>query len=214
MQSTWPQERVLQHFYHYGQLAIPPYIRKGFSDDADKNDYQTIYAETTGSVAAPTAGLHFTQELLQSLKGKGIDMETVTLHVGPGTFLPIESPQISDHKMHAEFFHCPLNTWKKLKSSTGKKIAVGTTTLRVLESNFDEHKTSGVTDIYLYPGKKIQSIDALVTNFHLPKSSLFILVSAIIGLEKAQELYRMAIEKKYRFFSYGDAMLILRKSKG
>lgn len=214
VKSSWPSEKVLQHFYNLGLLAIPPYIRKGFSDDIDKTDYQTVYAEKTGSVAAPTAGLHFTPQLLETLKSQGVQTEKVTLHVGPGTFLPIEVPNIADHKMHAEFFEFPKLAWDRLKDPAGKKIAVGTTSLRVLESGYHNYQPTGMTDIYLYPGKKIHSIDALLTNFHLPKSSLFILVSALIGVEKTQELYTLAIEKKYRFFSYGDAMLILRKHKG
>jgi S-adenosylmethionine:tRNA ribosyltransferase-isomerase len=214
VKSSWNELEVLNHFFQKGMLAIPPYIRKGLSDETDKEDYQTVYAEKEGSVAAPTAGLHFTSELLKKITNQGVITESVTLHVGPGTFLPVESFDITEHKMHAEFFEFSFDTWQRLKNPKGKKIAIGTTTLRVLESNFWEYKKSGLTDIYLHPGKAIHSIDGLLTNFHLPKSSLFILVSALIGLEKAQEIYQVAIEKKYRFFSYGDAMLILRKNKG
>lgn len=210
VKSNLSAEATLQHFYQLGLLAIPPYIRKGLSDANDVEDYQTVYAELIGSVAAPTAGLHFTQQLLDNLKQKGIFTEAVTLHVGPGTFLPIETQNILQHKMHAEFFHFSAQAWEKLKSTKGKKIAVGTTSLRVLESCVQDYKQSGLTNIFLYPGKEIKSIDALITNFHLPKSTLFILVSSLIGLEKTKELYAVAIEKKYRFFSYGDAMLILR----
>lgn len=203
-------EDVLKHFQEKAMLAIPPYIRKGMSDDADKKDYQTVYAADAGSVAAPTAGLHFTNELLEKIKLHGVEIETLTLNVGPGTFLPIEAPHILDHQMHSEYFHFPLSSWQKLKNAKGKKIAVGTTTLRVLESTFHEYKEQGLTNIFLYPGKKIESIDGLMTNFHLPKSTLMILVSALIGIEKTKELYQIAIDHKYRFFSYGDAMLILR----
>lgn len=208
--SSLSEQATLQHFFQHGLLAIPPYIRKGLSDDEDKLDYQTVFAKEEGSVAAPTAGLHFTPELFQKLNQQGVSTAEVTLHVGPGTFLPIESSNILEHKMHAEYFDFPLNVWEKLKNPKGKKIAVGTTTLRVLETGYNQYKQNGLTDIYLYPGKKVNSIDGLITNFHLPKSSLMILVSALIGVEKTQQLYQIAMEKKYRFYSYGDAMLILR----
>lgn len=200
----------------HGKIPIPPYIRGGESDEQDKKDYQTIYAKDLGSVAAPTAGLHFTNELFDSLRKKEIEKAFVTLHVGLGTFKPVSSEEILKHKMHGEFFEISKENLDKINSDK-KLIAVGTTSLRVLESSynngkieFSPEKGMKETEIFLYPGKEVHSIDGLITNFHLPKSTLLMLVSSLIGREKALELYQLAIEKKYRFFSYGDAMLILR----
>ncbi len=202
-----------------GKIPIPPYIRNGESDDLDKKNYQTVFAKELGSVAAPTAGLHFSEELLKKLNSSGIKMGTVTLHVGAGTFAPVKSAQILDHKMHEEFFTIDeenLNIIREAKF----RVAVGTTTLRSLESSWSngsiEFSNPGElksTSIFLHPGKEVHSIDAMVTNFHLPESSLIMLVSSLIGREKTLSLYQTAIENKYRFFSYGDGMLILRKSK-
>ncbi|HXH74509.1 MAG TPA: tRNA preQ1(34) S-adenosylmethionine ribosyltransferase-isomerase QueA [Bacteriovoracaceae bacterium] len=198
-----------------GKIPIPPYIRGGESDEQDKLNYQTVFARETGSVAAPTAGLHFSQALLDDLAKAGHELSTVTLHVGAGTFAPVKSDNILDHKMHEELFSIDEENLKKIQSATFK-IAVGTTSLRTLESAWDGEKVSrvaGATSIFLHPGKSVHSIDALVTNFHLPKSSLLMLVSALIGREKVLELYKEAVAKKYRFFSYGDGMLILRRRR-
>ena len=199
----------------FAKIPIPPYIRNGNSDEQDKNDYQTTYAKDEGSVAAPTAGLHFTSEVEKILFEKGIDRAFVTLHVGLGTFLPVKSEIITDHKMHEEKFYIDSENLKKIEESNDI-IAVGTTTLRVLESsinnieNFDlrPSKVYG-TDIFLYPGKQVKSIKGLMTNFHLPKSSLLMLVACLVGRKKVLALYEQAIKNDYRFFSYGDSMLVL-----
>jgi S-adenosylmethionine:tRNA ribosyltransferase-isomerase len=202
-----------------GKIPIPPYIRNGESDDLDKKTYQTVYAKETGSVAAPTAGLHFSDELLGKLKSLGHELATVTLHVGAGTFAPVKASNILEHKMHEEFFTIDQENLKIIQNASFR-IAVGTTTLRTLESSwkdgnvrFDQTGSMKGTAIFLHPGKEVHSIDAMVTNFHLPESSLIMLVSALIGREKTLEIYKVAIENKYRFFSYGDGMLILRKRK-
>ncbi len=202
-----------------GKIPIPPYIRGGESDDLDKKTYQTVYAKETGSVAAPTAGLHFSDELLANLKAQGHELATVTLHVGAGTFAPVKAQNILEHKMHEEFFSIDAENLTTIQNASFR-IAVGTTTLRTLESSwkednvqFDNPGSLKSTSIFLHPGKQVHSIDAMVTNFHLPGSSLIMLVSAIIGREKTLEIYRTAIVHKYRFFSYGDGMLILRKKR-
>lgn len=208
-----------QEFCHFlethAKIPIPPYIRDGVSDSQDKLDYQTVYAKDEGSVAAPTAGLHFTSDLLSRLESNGVKKSFVTLHVGIGTFKPITTDNILEHQMHTENFIVSQKTLSELNQSK-KIIAVGTTTLRTLESiykdscfdcNADQLLS---TNIFLHPGKDVKSIDGLLTNFHLPKSSLLMLVSSLIGREKTLELYKIAVEQKYRFFSYGDAMLILR----
>lgn len=199
-------------------VPIPPYIRNGLGDERDRLDYQTFYARQEGSVAAPTAGLHFTPRVFSCLASKQIAIHTLTLHVGRGTFAPISAETVPEHQMHEEEFELPLATQKIIKEHWGNLYCVGTTCLRVLESLADKQgdyrgcAQSGVqkTDIFLYPGKPITSIRGLVTNFHLPKSSLFILVCSLIGRENALRLYELAKRKSYRFFSYGDAMLILR----
>lgn len=199
----------------FGKIPIPPYIRNGESDDRDTSDYQTVFAKDSGSVAAPTAGLHFTEEIFNSLREKSIDRAEVTLHVGLGTFLPVKTDDLKDHKMHTEKYFVTKENLQKIESNKDI-IAVGTTSLRVLESghngsgfNIDSDKIYK-TDIFLHPGVEVNSIRGLVTNFHLPKSTLLMLVSSLIGREKTLELYKEAIANKYRFFSYGDAMLILR----
>ena len=198
------------------KIPIPPYIRNGESDQFDKIDYQSIYAKEEGSVAAPTAGLHFKPHILSKLKNQSIEQAFVTLHVGLGTFRPVSSSNITDHHMHTENFFIDgenLDLIKKARETNKKIFAVGTTTLRVLESTFGENVVPGhiySTNIFLHPGKSIQSVDGLITNFHLPGSSLLMLVSTLISRKKALELYQIAIREKYRFFSYGDGMLILR----
>lgn len=191
----------------FGKTPIPPYIRGGESDERDVSDYQTVYAKEAGSVAAPTAGLHFTDDVFKNLKAKEIERSFVTLHVGLGTFAPLKYDQLKNKKLHKELFHIAKDDWDNIQNSK-KKIAVGTTSLRALESVDDVDKWSS-TEIFIFPGYDVKSVDGIITNFHLPSSSLLMLVSALIGREKTLELYELAVKEKYRFFSYGDAMLIL-----
>ncbi len=207
---------LLDFLEKQAEIPIPPYIRDGIADEKDLEDYQTVYANKLGSVAAPTAGLHFTPVVFKTLEEKGIKKSFVTLHVGAGTFKPVTSEHILDHKMHSEFYEIEKSELALINSAK-KRIAVGTTSLRVLESSykdgkieFDSEEGLASTDIFLHPGKEVKSIDGLITNFHLPKSTLIMLVSSILGREKTLELYEIAKENEYRFFSYGDAMLILR----
>ena len=198
----------------FGHIPLPPYIKR---DDtiSDSKRYQTIYCEKTGSAAAPTAGLHFTEEILDSLKKKGVTIAFITLHVGMGTFKPIHSDKIEDHVMHEEVFEISEETAEIINAakSNGKKIvAVGTTSLRTLESAVCNGKVvagKGSTSLFIYPGYEFKIVDVLFTNFHTPDSTLIVLVSAFAGISEIKEAYKEAIEKKYRFFSYGDAMLIL-----
>lgn len=200
----------------HAKIPIPPYIRKGESDEQDRKNYQTIYAREVGSVAAPTAGLHFNRELLEKLDAMNMKSAFVTLHVGLGTFKPVTVSVLKDHQMHAETFFVDEENndlINRARSEKKKIFAVGTTSLRVLESSFDKklapNKTYS-TSIFLHPGVEIKSVDGLITNFHLPQSTLLMLVSSMIGREKALELYEIAIKERYRFFSYGDGMLIIR----
>ena len=195
-----------------GQMPLPPYITHRLED---KNRYQTVYAKIEGSAAAPTAGLHFTKDLLEKIKDKGVKIVSVTLHVGLGTFRPVQVDNILDHKMHSEYYEVSEETAKILndtKAAGGRIISVGTTSTRTLESVTDEngviHAGSGETEIFIYPGYKFKAVDALITNFHLPKSTLIMLVSALAGRENVLNAYREAVNNKYRFFSFGDAMLI------
>lgn len=197
-----------------GRTPLPPYIKRE-SIEKDKETYQTIYARERGSVAAPTAGLHFTKELLEKIKQKGIEILEVLLHVGLGTFQMVKTENIDEHKMHSEFCRITEETAKKInkaKSQGRRIVTVGTTSTRTLES-FAENGilTSGAhwTDIFIYPGKELQITDGLITNFHLPYSTLLMLVSAFAGYENIMKAYKIAVNEKYRFFSYGDAMLIL-----
>lgn len=196
-----------------GQMPLPPYITKKLED---KERYQTVYSHELGSAAAPTAGLHFTNEMLDDLRARGINTAFVTLHVGLGTFRPVKEDEVLKHKMHSEHYHLPKETAeliKKTKAEGGRVIAVGTTSCRTLESvgtffeDMDEHE--GYTDIFIYPGYKFKVIDGLITNFHLPESTLIMLVSAFMGYDNTMNAYKTAVEDKYRFFSFGDAMLIL-----
>lgn len=214
-------QELSQWVYEEGKVPIPPYIRKGDSDQQDLEDYQTVYAgkekEEEGSVAAPTAGLHFTENVFKSLEEKNISRNFVTLHVGLGTFRPVKAESLKDHTMHSENFFVKQEQWKSILKAK-KRIAVGTTSLRVLESLWENRNESvweemNETSIFLHPGVEVQSIDGLLTNFHLPESTLLMLVSSLIGREKTLELYKIAVKEKYRFFSYGDAMLILRKNQ-
>ena len=196
-----------------GQMPLPPYITKKLED---KERYQTVYSHEHGSAAAPTAGLHFTNEMLDDLRARGINTAFVTLHVGLGTFRPVKEDEVLKHKMHSEHYHLPKETAeliKKTKAEGGRVIAVGTTSCRTLESvgtffeDMDEHE--GYTDIFIYPGYKFKVIDGLITIFHLPESTLILLVSAFMGYDNTMNAYKTAVEDKYRFFSFGDAMLIL-----
>ncbi len=195
-----------------GEMPLPPYITKKLKD---KDRYQTVYAKHSGSAAAPTAGLHFTPELLDKIRAKGVNIGYVTLHVGLGTFRPVKAEDIADHKMHSEFYVLPEETAElinRTKASGKRVISVGTTATRVLETagmNGKElHAASGWTNIFIYPGKKFHVIDALITNFHLPESTLIMLVSALAGRENVLAAYEEAVREKYRFFSFGDAMFI------
>ena len=205
------QDGLIGMLEKIGKIPIPPYIRDGESDEQDKKTYQTVYAKETGSVAAPTAGLHFSHELLKELEEKGHTLASVTLHVGMGTFAKVQVENILEHKMHEEIYTIDADNLAKIKSAKFR-IAVGTTSLRTLESYTRSGEPASATSIFLHPGVEVKSIDALITNFHLPKSTLLMLVSSLIGREKTLELYRIAVKEKYRFFSYGDGMLILRKS--
>ncbi|MDR1453193.1 MAG: S-adenosylmethionine:tRNA ribosyltransferase-isomerase [Candidatus Margulisbacteria bacterium] len=226
----------------YGQTPLPPYIKAAtsltYSQDATlpsgltvpdgltvsgrlelAERYQTVYARTPGAAAAPTAGLHFSQELLDRIKAKGTASAFVTLHVGPGTFQPLQTADIRKHNIHAEEYFCPeetLRAVRECRARGGRVIAVGTTSARVLETVVSGHAETlpatplhGQTNIYIYPGYQFQAVDALITNFHLPKSTLLLLVSALAGREKILSVYQEAIRQRYRFFSFGDAMLII-----
>jgi len=195
-----------------GEMPLPPYIHERLENP---ERYQTVYSKNIGSAAAPTAGLHFTDELLDTIRKKGIKTAFVTLHVGLGTFRPVKAESIEDHIMHSEYFEIPEESKKIIeatKASGGRIVAVGTTSCRTLESAFSEDgkivKTFGNTSIFIYPGYSFKAVDALITNFHLPESTLIMLVSALAGRENVLNAYKTAIEEKYRFFSFGDAMFI------
>ncbi len=196
-----------------GNMPLPPYIKSKLED---KSRYQTVYAKTDGSAAAPTAGLHFTPELLQTLKDKGVQIVNVLLHVGLGTFRPVKEEVITDHKMHSEYYEISAEAAEAInraKSEGRRVIAVGTTSVRTLESVADEKgfvkACNGNTEIFIYPPYKLKCVDALITNFHLPESTLIMLVAALTGREEILSLYKLAVEKRYRFFSFGDAMMVI-----
>lgn len=196
-----------------GQMPLPPYILHTLKD---KNRYQTVYAKYDGSAAAPTAGLHFTPELLDEIRNKGVEIAEVTLHVGLGTFRPVKETDVLKHHMHSEYFCIEESAAEQInrtKAAGGRIIAVGTTSTRTLEAAADEtgylSAKSGWTEIFIYPGYSFKVIDGLITNFHLPESTLLMLVSALAGRENIQKAYAEAVKEKYRFFSFGDAMLIL-----
>lgn len=202
-------ENVLEKL---GEMPLPPYITKKLED---KDRYQTVYAKNNGSAAAPTAGLHFTPELLEELKNKGVNIGYVTLHVGLGTFRPVKADEITEHKMHSEFYVLPEETAELINNTkaAGKRvISVGTTATRTLETagmnGMPLKGSSGWTDIFIYPGKEFHVIDALITNFHLPESTLIMLVCTLAGKENVLNAYNEAVKEKYRFFSFGDAMFI------
>ncbi len=201
-------------FEKNGHIPLPPYIRRE-DTEKDAERYQTVYAKETGSAACPTAGLHFTQNMLERLKNKGIELEWLTLHVGLGTFLPVRAENIEDHKMHEEVYTIPFDVAQKINAAKreGRPVlAVGTTSVRTLESAADENGFvkggSGSTHIFMYPGYKFKTVDQMFTNFHTPESTLIMLVSAFAGKDNIMNAYKKAVENKYRFFSYGDAMLI------
>jgi len=212
-----PIEDILKNA---GHIPLPPYIERR-DESSDRDMYQTVYGTKEGATASPTAGLHFTKELLNRVRGQGAGVKYVTLHTNYGTFAPVKTDEVESHKMHREYFELPAETIEAIretKSSGGKVFAVGTTSTRVLEhcSNLitmnDKRLTMnerGVTDMYIYPGYEFKIVDHLITNFHMPKSTLMILASAFVGCEFIKEAYRHAVAEKYRFFSYGDAMLIL-----
>ena len=207
---------ILTLLNEIGHVPLPPYIER-IDEKEDLVRYQTVYAKNDGAIAAPTAGLHFDEPLLSNLNSYGVDYAFVTLHVGAGTFQPVKVEDIKDHQMHSEYFEICQETVDKIvttKANGGRIVAVGTTAVRTLESIALQGELSsakGDTDIFIYPGFEFRLVDAMITNFHLPKSSLLMLVSAFIGIEKMLQIYQYAIEKKYRFFSYGDAMLLEKK---
>ena len=199
-----------------GEMPLPPYITHKLKD---KNRYQTVYAKNDGSAAAPTAGLHFTKELMKQVEEKGVKIAHVTLHVGLGTFRPVKVDNVESHHMHSEFYMVDEEDAKMIndtKANGGRVISVGTTSTRTLETVADEngviHAGSGWTQIFIYPGYKFKAIDCLITNFHLPESTLLMLVSALAGRDNILNAYKTAVEEKYRFFSFGDAMFITNES--
>ncbi|ALB01857.1 S-adenosylmethionine tRNA ribosyltransferase [Francisella persica ATCC VR-331] len=204
---------IYQLMEEFGHIPLPPYMKRE-DEEFDAERYQTVYAKDLGSVAAPTAGLHFSQQLMRQIKAKGVGIAYITLHVGSGTFKPVKVDDIESHKMHAEVISVPADVCQKIrqtKANGGRVIAIGTTSVRSLETagqNGQIETYQGETDIFLYPGKKFNVIDAVITNFHLPKSTLIILISAFADKHKIMQAYHHAIAKKYRFFSYGDAMFI------
>ena len=196
-----------------GEMPLPPYITEKLSD---RERYQTVYCREIGSAAAPTAGLHFTPELLDKIKNMGVDLGFVTLHVGLGTFRPVKAEEITDHVMHSEYYHIPKETAdliNETKKRGGRVICVGTTGCRTVESAAQKHgeikECSGWTDIFIYPGYEFKVMDGLITNFHLPESTLIMLVSAFAGYDNTMNAYKEAVKEKYRFFSFGDCMIIL-----
>ena len=210
---------LMEKLMTYGEIPLPPYISSLRAvDEQDRHDYQTIFAKDEGAVAAPTAGLHFTEELLDQFRARGIGMVTTTLHVGAGTFLPVKVEDTEDHRMHAEvgiLTQATADAINEARAKGGRIVSVGTTSLRLLESAADAsgtiHPFNGETDIFITPGYKFKAVDLLITNFHLPKSTLFMLVSAFSGLETMKAAYAHAIAEKYRFYSYGDCSLLYPK---
>ncbi|WP_394183509.1 tRNA preQ1(34) S-adenosylmethionine ribosyltransferase-isomerase QueA [Marinomonas posidonica] len=212
------QEPVLDILTRVGHMPLPPYIERP-DEDSDQERYQTVYNEKPGAVAAPTAGLHFDDALLTKLKDKGVEVAFVTLHVGAGTFQPMKVDNVEDHIMHAEYVEVDEQVVQQVqatKARGGRVIAVGTTSVRSLESASQSGQIApmqGDTSIFIYPGYEFKTVDALVTNFHLPESTLIMLISAFAGYQQVMSAYRVAVEQKYRFFSYGDAMFITRNAQ-
>jgi S-adenosylmethionine:tRNA ribosyltransferase-isomerase len=212
LEHAAPLEEVLERL---GQVPLPPYIHREQPSEGDRERYQTVYAEKAGAVAAPTAGLHFDDRVLAELERRGVRTATVTLHVGLGTFQPIKVDRVEDHEMHEEWYEVPAETARAISEAhaAGRRVlAVGTTTVRALESQAgpggEPRAGSGLTRLFITPGYKFEVVDALLTNFHLPRSTLLMMVSAFAGRERALEAYRHAVEARYRFFSYGDCMLV------
>jgi S-adenosylmethionine:tRNA ribosyltransferase-isomerase len=211
--SSEPGVQMAEIMQNIGHMPLPPYIERSDNVD-DFSRYQTVYGKIPGAVAAPTAGLHFDDDLLKQLKDKGVDSAYVTLHVGAGTFQPVRSDRIEDHQMHFEYLEVPQETVDKCRQTRakgGRIIAVGTTTVRSLETASQSGELEayrGETDIFIYPGYQFKSIDALITNFHLPESTLLMLISAFAGKDEMMRCYKVAVAEEYRFFSYGDAMFI------
>jgi S-adenosylmethionine:tRNA ribosyltransferase-isomerase len=213
------EQNVFSILEDIGHMPLPPYIDRP-DEEEDKERYQTVYNEKPGAVAAPTAGLHFDETLLQKIKEKGVETAFITLHVGAGTFQPVRVDSVDDHIMHSEYIEVPedvVEAINKAKAKGGRVIAVGTTSVRSLESAAKVHggelrAFSGDTDIFIYPGYEFKVIDAMVTNFHLPESTLIMLVSAFAGQQHIMNAYHTAIEQRYRFFSYGDAMFLTKKT--
>ena len=205
-------ENVFDLLERFGELPLPPYIEHQ-PDQEDANRYQTVIAKNPGAVAAPTAGLHFDEAILKQLSELGVKQATVTLHVGAGTFTPVREEDLSKHKMHYEWFSIPAETLAAIKitqQAGGRVIAVGTTSLRALESQAQTQQVTGETNLFITPGYTFKTVDCLLTNFHLPKSTLLMLVSAFAGVDNIRNAYQHAIQNKYRFFSYGDAMFLSR----
>jgi S-adenosylmethionine:tRNA ribosyltransferase-isomerase len=216
------EQSVITILEEIGHMPLPPYIDRP-DENSDRERYQTVYNEKPGAVAAPTAGLHFDEPLLEKIKAKGIELAFVTLHVGAGTFQPVRVDEIKDHVMHSEYVEVPSEVVQQInaaKERGGRVIAVGTTSMRSLESAAQAAKSKGVplepfyddTDIFITPGYQFELVDMLLTNFHLSESTLLMLVSAFAGMDNIKHAYQVAIEEKYRFFSYGDAMLLTRKT--
>jgi len=208
--SLEKNQNIMDWLFETGNSPLPPYIKRK-ADLNDKSTYQTVYAKNSGSVAAPTAGLHFTDNLIANLQSKGIETAEVTLHVGYGTFSPIRAENILEHKMHTEEYEIPQSVLTKInlaKKSGRRVVAVGTTSLRTLES-YPDLGPRGSTNIYITPGYELKIANGLITNFHLPESSLYVLVASLLGIDFCRAVYQEAISHKYRFYSYGDAMLIL-----
>lgn len=210
LRFSYEGDNLYSIFDRIGQMPLPPYITKKLED---RERYQTVYAKELGSAAAPTAGLHFTPELLERIKEKGIVVVPVELHVGLGTFRPVKEEKIADHVMHTEWFSVSDDSARRINARKGRLVCVGTTSCRTIESVADENgmirACSGDTGIFIYPGYKFKAVDALITNFHLPESTLLMLVSAFSSREIIMNAYRIAVEQRYRFFSFGDACLIL-----
>lgn len=210
-----PHDSPSALLHRFGQIPLPPYIRKGREEPSDRDRYQTVYARADGSIAAPTAGLHFTPELFERLEKRGVERASVTLHVGLGTFEPIRADDPTKHEMHSEWCEVPEATANRIhecKSKGKRVVGVGTTSTRTLESAAREGSIrtwQGETNLYIYPPYEFKVIDALVTNFHLPKTTLLLLVGAFAGTELLRRAYELAVREEYRFFSYGDAMLIV-----
>ena len=205
-------ENIFELLERFGELPLPPYIEHQ-PDGEDAQRYQTVVAKNPGAVAAPTAGLHFDETILQQLKDLGAHLASITLHVGAGTFTPVREEDLSKHKMHHEWFSIPEETLQAIESTKqkgGRVIAVGTTSLRALESHAISGQSSGETNLFITPGFQFKAVDCLLTNFHLPKSTLLMLVSAFAGVENIRAAYQHAIAQRYRFFSYGDAMFLCR----